>query len=114
MGFCIWGLSWLSCGIVSIFKAIFGFFLPGIPSSVFFFVALAISSISIYLLGIFLGRTGGILLTVVGIVGALFSAGTTLILSLIGILMIFFGKPQLLVLLNLGLFALCATCYGIG
>lgn len=119
MGFCIWGLSWLSCGVVNIFKMISDVFLPGFPSAVFFFIFLAISSILIYIMSILLGRTGGILLTIVGFIGAFISAGATLILSVIGFLMIFFfGKPKLLVLLNLGLgfgiFALCVLCSGIG
>jgi len=114
MELCIWGLSWFSCGIIGLFKMIFGLFLPGISGPIFFFVTLVISSITIYILSAVLGKTGGVILMVVGIIGALVSAGTTLILTLIGFIMTFFGKSKLLVLLNLGLFALCAACYGIG
>ncbi|MDI6798888.1 MAG: hypothetical protein QMD12_02745 [Candidatus Aenigmarchaeota archaeon] len=114
MGLCIWGLSWLACGIVGLFKWIIDLFAPGIPGPIIFFVALGASSLLVYLLGILLGRAGGILLSVVGILGALLTAGTTLILTLIGVLMAFLGKPKLLVLLNLAIFAICAACYGIG
>lgn len=113
MAFCIWGLSWISCGIVDLFKWTIGLFLPGISSQLYFFVALIISSIAVYILGAMLGRVGGIILSIVGMVGALVTAGTSLILTVIGMVMVFFGNPKLLVLLNLGIFGLCALCHGI-
>jgi len=113
MGYCIWGLSWLSCGIVDLFKWGISLFLPGVPSQLYFFVALIVSSIAVYIAGIVAGRAGGIILSVVGMAGALVTAGTSLILTVIGMIMVFFGNPKLLVLLNLGIFGLCALCYWI-
>ncbi|MFH8086619.1 MAG: hypothetical protein QW609_02245 [Candidatus Aenigmatarchaeota archaeon] len=114
MGFCIWGLSWLSCGIIGLFKWLLSFFLPEIPDPIYFFVSLAISSVMVYILGALLGRIGGIILSIIGILGTAVTAGTSLIITIIGLLLVFFGKPKLLILLNLILYVLCAACYGIG
>lgn len=113
MEFCIWGLSFLACGTKALFSFILGFFMPpNIPPMIYFLILLIFSSVVIYLIGLLLGKIGGMILAVVGIVGALVTGGLSLVLTLIGFIMIFLGDPKMLVLLNFIFFMLCSLCYG--
>lgn len=86
---------------------------PGIPGMVYFFISLFISSIALYIIAIMLGKIGGMILAAIGLVGMVFSAGATLVLTILGVIMIFVGdNPKLIVLGNIALFVLCVLCSG--
>lgn len=110
MAFCIPVISSLAKFYVSVFTFFLKFFIPleGITLTL---AALVISSGLIFLFGKMLGRLGGILLMVIGIIGAFFSAGTTLIITAIGTVLFFYGRAtNLIVLLNILFFGLAILC----
>jgi len=73
--------------------------------------SLVVSSILIYLFYRFLGAIGGLVLTVIGILGAAVSGGTTLALTFIGLLMILLSKAgHIVIIINIGIFLLTLIC----
>lgn len=75
-------------------------------------IAMAFSSVLIYLYVKFLGKIGGILMIVIGVAGAAFSAGTTLGLTILGFVLAFVSKKaELIVVLNVLIFVLYLLCY---
>ncbi len=95
------------CGWVHIFRGIFGIFVP-LEGIVLTIASAIISSIIIYILAKTLGRIGGMLLAGVGLVGALFTAGISLTLTIIGVLITLFERSvMLIVIINIGLHATC-------
>jgi len=79
MGFCIWGISFLACGSAALYNLILGFL--GLSGLLVWVLGLIISCVVIYILAMMLGKIGGILLMIVGVLGALFTVGATLILT---------------------------------
>jgi hypothetical protein len=95
------------CSGIKLFRIKLGLVLPlqGMPLTI---ATLVISSLMTYFTAKTFGKIGGIVLAVLGIVGALFSLGTTLILTIIGVLMVFWSNAaKTLVIINAVLFALC-------
>jgi hypothetical protein len=116
MGFCIWGISWAACSTRTLFTWILSLFVQGLPTPIAFLAALIISSILLYILGMVLAKVGPIFNAVIGIaglVGAAFTMGATIIIAIIGFVMAAFGRPWLLVGINIALFIICALCYGL-
>jgi len=109
MGFCIWGISFLACGSAALYNLILGFL--GLSGLLVWVLGLIISCVVIYILAMMLGKIGGILLMIVGVLGALFTVGATLILTVFGFILVFLGKPKLLVGINIILYVLCMVCY---
>jgi hypothetical protein len=82
--------------------------LQGIPLTL---ISLVVSSLVIYLFYKFLGKIGGLILIVIGIAGSFFSAGTTLALTVIGILLFFLSNfVWLIVLINCVIFLASIAC----
>jgi hypothetical protein len=109
MGACIWGISFLACGSAALYHLILG--AAGISGMAMWIIGLIVSCIVIYVLGMMLGRVGGVLLMVVGALGALFTLGATLIITVFGFVLTFIGKPKLLVGINIVLYMICMACY---
>ena len=109
MGFCIWGISFLACGSAALYNLILGFF--GLSGFMLWIGGLIISCIVVYILAMMLGRIGGILLMILGALGALFTVGASLILTVFGLVFVLIGKPKLLVGINILLYMLCMACY---
>lgn len=113
MGYCVWGLSFLACGTPNIFNFFLDIFLPDeVPTLLFYLISLVLSSVVIYLLAKMLGRIGGMLLMVLGVLGSLFTAGISLVLTLIGFILTFLGGAAMLVIIiNVISYLLCIACY---
>lgn len=95
------------CAGIKAFRLLFGVLLP-FEGGALTAATLVLTSIITYLMAKMFGRIGGIVLAVIGIVGALVTGGTTLILTLLGAVLIFWGKAaRALVVVNVLLFALC-------
>ena len=109
MGFCIWGVSFLACGVSTPYHWLLQFF--GITGFSLWIAAFIVSCAVVYISAMMLGRIGGILLMIVGLFGALFTVGATLILTAFGFILTFLGKPKLLVGINIVLYMLCMACY---
>jgi hypothetical protein len=74
-------------------------------------LGLVISSIVLFISVKILGKIGGILLIVIGIIGAFVSAGAALIISVIGFVLLIFGQSANLILIgNILAFILAIIC----
>jgi len=110
MGFCLPVFSFLAKIYVTIFTFFTKIFVgsEGIEAIL---IAMVVSSVIIYLYTKFLGKIGGILMIVIGVAGAAFSAGTTLALTVVGFILAFVSSnAMVLVGLNVLIFVLHLLC----
>jgi hypothetical protein len=111
MGYCIPIISWLAKFYTGASTLVLGwiFHMSGIP---LLLLGMAITSIILYLsLKIFHG-IGGLILMLIGFVGAFFSAGASLIISVIGLVFLISGEAAgLIVIGNILAFILAIICY---
>jgi len=111
MGYCIPIISTLARFYTWTSTLVLGwiFHLSGIP---LLLVGMITTSIGLYLSLKILGKMGGIMLIVIGFIGAAFSAGTSLIISLLGFIFLIFGEAAgLIVIGNIVVFILAIICY---
>ena len=82
--------------------------MSGIP---LLLLGMAITSISLYLSLKILGKIGGLILIIIGIIGIAFSFGTSLIISVIGLVFLISGEAAgLIVIVNILAFILAIIC----
>jgi len=111
MGFCIPIISALAKFYTWTSTLVLGwaFHMSGIP---LLLLGMAITSIVLYITLKILHGIGGLILIVIGIIGAAFSAGTSLIISLIGVVFLISGEAAgLIVIGNILAFILAIICY---
>lgn len=97
------------CGGIHVFRWFVSMFVP-LEGAALNILSLFASSVLIYVLAKLLGRIGGVILMTVGGLGAVFTGGASLVLSVLGFLLTVFSKAAILiVLLNVGLYALCIS-----
>ena len=95
------------CGMPQLFRMIIGLFVQ-VDGMLLTIVSTVISSVLIYAAVKLAGRAGGILLVIVGLVGAIFSFGTSLALSVLGGLAAVAGKyVEIIVVVNIGMHVAC-------
>ena len=88
---CGFFIDWIACGPIKLPLWLLSWILPGegILTNI---IALLIILFVVYISVKTLGATGGILLMVVGIAGFAFTAGTSIILTIIGFIATMTGK----------------------
>ena len=110
MVFCIPLLSFLA----KIYVTIFTFFIKlftGSEGTTAVLITMVVSSVILYFYTKMLGKLGGIIMIVLGIAGAAFSAGTTLGLTVLGFVLTFVsGEAKVIVGLNVLAFVLYLLC----
>lgn len=110
MGYCIPIISALAKFYTGASTLILGwiFHMSGIP---LLLLGMAVTSIGIYLSLKILGKIGGLMLIIIGVAGAAFSFGTSLIISAIGLFFIISGGAAgLIVIGNIMAFILAIIC----
>lgn len=94
------------CGGVHTFRSILSLFLSS--NGLLNIASIVLSSILIYILAKILGKIGGIILTIIGVAGTLFTAGLSLALSLVGVLIMLFERSVMIIIaINMGMYLLC-------
>ncbi|MBU5537451.1 MAG: hypothetical protein QW818_01415 [Candidatus Aenigmatarchaeota archaeon] len=113
MGFCIPLFSFLSKIYVTVFTFFTKLFFGGEGIQAVL-ITMLVSSVIIYLYTKYLGKVGAILMIIVGVAGAAFSAGTTLSLTILGFVLMFVSSnAKIIVGLNVLVFVLYLLCYSI-
>jgi hypothetical protein len=110
MGYCIPIISALSKIYVDVWTFFLKFFihLNGVSLVL---AGLLISSVLLFISLKILGKLGGFMLILIGIIGAFFSFGTSLIISVIGFVLLIFGESANLILIgNILVFILAIIC----
>jgi hypothetical protein len=100
-------LSIFVCGNVILFKGIL-FWIFHLEGPMLHIAAMLISTALIYMSARLMGKIGGILISVIGVAGALFTGGTSLLLTAFGLIMVFYSNAaKWVALLNIFTYLIC-------